>query len=59
MCCKVTRFTAFFGPNRQALAQTLSLKTKTKGPWADTKISLATQGGQREEGHGVVHHVHF
>ena len=63
-----------------------SRKHKTKGPWADTKISFATttnpptllgmeegshkklkgsewsppkkiSGGQREEGHGVVHHV--
>ena len=48
--------------NCQALAQ--NPKTPNQGPWADTKISWATYmfsnkilGGQREEGHGVVHHV--
>ena len=33
--------------------QTLSPKTKTKGPWADTKISCPAKkisGGQQEEG---------
>ena len=48
---KVQKLTVLSSPGPKPQTQ----KPKTKGPWADTKIS----GVQREEGHGVVHHVQW